>query len=106
MTVYVPGLSETDPKNVIRAVQQLAAGRSNAVGTVTLMVSAASTTVSDENCAIGTTVILTPATSDAAAELKNGTLYIPTATITNGSFVITHASNTQPDRTFRYALHG
>jgi|SRR5581483_1299063 len=106
MTVFVPGLEEKDPKNVIRAIQQLAAGRSNAVGTVTLAVSAASTTVTDENCAAGSVPILVPTTAHAAAEDGNGTRYIPTATIENGSFVIQHANNSQADRTYLYALFG
>ncbi len=106
MTVSIPSINETNLKTVIRAIQQLSAGRSNAVGTVTLNASAASTTVTDTNCAAGTTPILVAATADAAAELKNGTIFIPLATIANGSFVIQHANNTQADRTFSYALLG
>lgn len=106
MVVYVPAITETDPKKMNRSIQQLAAGRSNAVGTVTLMTSATSTTVTDPNCAAGTTPILTPCTSDAAAEIKNGTLYMPAATIVNGGFVIRHANGASSDRTFRYALYG
>ena len=33
MTAYVPGITETDLKKIVLAIQQLAAGRSNAVGT-------------------------------------------------------------------------
>jgi hypothetical protein len=106
MTVYVPSLTEKDLAKIILSIQQLAQGRSNGVGTVTLAASATSTTVTDGNCAAGTVPILVPTTSDAAAEIKNGTLYIATTTILNGSFVITHASNSQTDRTFLYALHG
>lgn len=105
MTVYVPSLLGK-LQDAIRAIQQLAAGRSNAVGTVTLAASAASTTVTDPNCAAGTTPILTPATAHASAEVGAGTIYIPVATIVNGSFVIQHANNSQADRTFRYALYG
>lgn len=104
MTVTVPSLSEKDPVAFARAIQQLASGRSNAFGTVTLTASATSTTVTNKNCATGTVPILTPATANAAA--ASATTYIPTATITNGSFVIQHANNTQADRTFLYALHG
>lgn len=104
MSVYIPGLNEKDIKNVIRSIQQLSAGRSNAVGTVTLRASATSTTVSDPNCASGTTPILTPTTADAAAALA--TTFIPAATVVNGSFVIDHASAVSVDRTFLYALHG
>lgn len=104
MTAYVPGLEEKDLHNIIRSLQQLAAGRSNGVGTVTLTVSAASTTVVDENCSVNTVPKLVPSTANAAAALA--TTYIPIATIENGSFVIQHANNTQADRTFSYALQG
>ena len=46
MTAYVPGITETDLKKIVLAIQQLAAGRSNAVGTVTLATGAATTVVS------------------------------------------------------------
>lgn len=105
MTVYVPSILGT-VKDAIKSIQQLSAGRSNAVGSVTLAVSASSTTITDQNCAAGSVPILVPTTADAAAELKNGTLYIPKATIQNGSFVVQHANNTQTDRTFLYALQG
>ena len=85
-------------------VRQLAEGRSNAVGTFTLAASAASTTVTATNCGAGSTVTYTPTTANAAAEIKNGTIYI--GTVSNGSFVVTHANNSQTDRTFLYVAHG
>lgn len=106
MTVYLPAITETDLKKIILSLQQLGAGRSNATGTITLAASASTTTVNDQNCAAGTTIILSPSTVHASAEVGNGTIYIPVATIVNGSFVIQHASNSQTDRTYRYALVG
>jgi hypothetical protein len=103
MSVYVPSLNGT-VRDALQAIQQLSAGRSNAFGTVTLAVSATSTTVTDRNCASGTVPILTPTTANAAAALA--TTYLPKASIVNGSFVIQHANNAQADRTFVYALHG
>ena len=107
MTVYVPGLTETDLKKIILAIQQLAAGRSNATGTVTLTANAASTTVTPTqtgSIAAGSTVTLTATTLNAAAEFKNGTIFVPT--VANGSFTITHANNVQTDRIFLYAISG
>jgi hypothetical protein len=104
MTAYVPGITETDLKKIVLSLQQLAAGRSNAVGTVTLTANAASTAVSDNNVAAGSTILLMPTTSNAAAAIA--TTYIPTATIVNKSFTITHANNAQVDKTFRYAILG
>lgn len=104
MTAFVPGLSEADPKKVILALQQLAAGRSNATGVVTLATGAATTVVSDPNCAVGTVPLLVPQTASAATELGNGTLYI--SAVTNGSFTITHANSATAGRKFLYALQG
>jgi hypothetical protein len=104
MTAYVPGITETDLKKIVLAIQQLAAGRSNAVGAVTLATSSATTVVADKNCAIGSTPLFTPTTANAAAEIGNGTMYI--SAVTNGSFTITHANSATTGRTFLYALHG
>jgi hypothetical protein len=104
MTAYVPGITETDPKKIILAIQQLAAGRSNATGSVTLVTGAATTVVTDNNCAAGSTPLLTPITANAAAEIGNGTLYV--SSVANGAFTITHANSATSGRTFLYALHG
>jgi hypothetical protein len=102
VTVFLPHITETDLKKIILSVQQLGAGRSNAVGSVTLTANAASTVVSDNNVASGSTIYLMPTTSNAAAAIA--TTYI--ATIVNKSFTITHANNAQVDKTFRYAIVG
>lgn len=104
MTAFVPGMAETDLKKVILALQQLAAGRSNATGTVTLATSAATTVVTDSNCAAGTVPLLMPVTANAATEVGNGTIYV--SAVTNGSFTITHANAATTGRTFLYALQG
>jgi hypothetical protein len=104
MTVYVPGITETDLKKIVLAIQQLAAGRSNATGAVTLATGAASTIVKDQNCAARSTPILTPTTANASAEIGNGTVYV--SAVTNGSFTITHANSATTGRTFLYAIHG
>ena len=104
MTAYVPGLTETNLGQIVLSLQQLAAGRSNAVGTVTLTVSVATTVVTDKNCAAGSTPILTPTTANAATEIGNGTMYV--SAVANGSFTITHANAITAGRTFLYAIHG
>jgi hypothetical protein len=103
VTAYVPGITETDLKKIILALQQLAAGRSNAVGSVTLAAGASTTVVADKNCSAASTPILTPATAAAAAELGNGTIYV--SAVTNGAFTLTHV-NSAAARTFLYALLG
>lgn len=104
MTAYVPGITETDPKKIVLAIQQLAAGRSNAVGRVTLATGAASTVVTDNNCAAGSVPVLVPATANAAVEVGNGTMFI--SAVADGSFTITHANAATAARTFLYALIG
>ncbi|WP_315777037.1 MULTISPECIES: hypothetical protein [unclassified Bradyrhizobium] len=104
MTAYVPGITETDLKKVILALQQLAAGRSNAVGSVTLAPGASTTVVADKNCSAGSTPILTATTPSASAELGNGTIYV--SAVANGAFTLTHANSTAAARTFLYALLG
>ncbi|WP_298274542.1 hypothetical protein [uncultured Bradyrhizobium sp.] len=104
MTAYVPGITESDLKKIVLAIQGLAAGRSNAVGTVTLGTGVSTTTVSSPNVASGSTPILTPASASAATELGNGTVYV--STVANGSFTITHANSATAGRTFLYAVLG
>ncbi len=104
MTAYVPGITETDLKKIVLAVQQLAAGRSNAVGAVTLLTASATTVVTDKNCAAGSTPLFTPITANAATEAGNGTMYV--SAVANGSFTITHANSATTGRTFLYALYG
>jgi hypothetical protein len=104
MSGNVPAAGETDLYRIVRGVRELFEGRSNAVGSFTLAANAASTTVAAGNCGAGSTVLVFPRTANAAAEWKNGTMYI--GTVSNGSFVVTHASNPQNDRTFMYAAFG
>jgi hypothetical protein len=104
MTAFVPSITETDLKRIVLSIQQLASGRSNAVGSVTLATSASSTTVTDGNCSVGSTPLLTPVTANAAVEVGNGTLYV--SAVANGSFTLVHANSTTTGRTFLYALVG
>jgi len=104
MTAYVPGITETDLKKIVLALQQVAAGRSNAVGSVTLATGSAITTVTTANCAAGSTPILTPASANAATEVGNGTMYV--SAVANGAFTITHGNSATTGRTFLYAILG
>jgi len=107
MTVFVPGITETDLKKIVLAIQQLAAGRSNATGTVTLTVNVATTTVTPTqtgSIAAGSTVMLTPITANAGTEFGSGNWYV--STVTNGSFTITHTNSATTGRTFLYAILG
>ena len=104
MTAFVPGITETDLKKIILSLQHLAAGRSNATGTVTLATGASATVVTDANCAAGSVPLLTPATANAAAEVGNGTMYV--SSVASGTFTISHANSATAGRTFLYVLQG
>ena len=97
---------ETNVGRIVAAIRQLIAGRSNAAGAVTLNANATSTTVTAPNCAVGCEIFLFPRTANAALEVKSGTIYVAATGVANRSFVITHASNAQTDRTFSYLAIG
>jgi len=98
MTAYVLSPDEQDRRKINTAINQLAQGRSNAAGTVTLAVNQAGTTVTAQNCGVGSVVLLSALTAHAAAEIGNGTLWV--SAVAKGSFMLTHANNAQNDRTF------
>lgn len=102
MSVLLPSTSEKDLAKYALSLQQLAAGRSNATGTVTLTANVTSTVVSATNCAPGSAVFLFPKTANAAAALS--TTYI--SSVGKQTFTITHASAASVDRTFFYVCIG
>ena len=104
MTVSTVATTERDLAKFALSIQQLAAGRSNACGTVTLTANAASTVVTALNCGVDSVPILVPTTAHAATEIGNGTLYI--SAVGKSTFTITHANNAQTDRTFRWVAIG
>jgi len=104
MAGNVPAPTETNLYRIVRAVRELFEGRSNAVGSFTLAANASTTTVAATNCGAGSTVLYTPTSANAAAEVGNGTIRV--SAVGNGSFTLTHANNAQTDRTFLYAALG
>ena len=87
-------------------VNSLMDGKDNAVSTVTLTASVATSTIVDGRLGPDTLVVLVPTTANAAAELGNGTLYQTLPNATKGQAVLNHANNAQTDRDFGYALRG
>lgn len=104
MTVRTVSRNEKDLSLFALSISELASGRSNAYGIVTLTASAASTAVTDANFAAASVPLFTATTANAAAEIGAGTMYVSARA--NGSFTITHANNAQVDRTFLYIIHG
>ena len=105
----LPPLRPTDTREGLQktteAVHRIMDGKINSTGTVTLTASVTTTTVTDFRVGADTTVILSPITANAAAEIGNGTIY-HSSTTAGTSFVLTHANNAQTDRDFRYTLLG
>lgn len=106
MTVFAPEINETDLKRIVLAIQQLAAGRSNATGTVTLTQNSATTVVTTRTgtCSTGSVPILVPTTANAATEFGAGSLYISSVGL--DTFTITHVNSATASRTFIYAILG
>lgn len=102
MTAYIVQTNETDLTKHAFGQQQLAAGRSNAVGSLTLRANQTTTTVTAQNCGTGSQVFVTPTSANAAAAIA--TTYV--SSVLAGSFVLTHASNAQTDKTFGYVCLG
>ena len=104
MTVYLPDRNEKDLSKYALSLQQLAAGRSNASGSVTLAAGATSTTVAADNCGPQSAVFLFPKTVNAAAALAAGSTFI--SSVGKQQFTISHANNAQTDRSFFYVCLG
>lgn len=96
------GLTEARPEIINGALNDLAHGRLENGGVVTLTANAATTTVSHVGIAVGDYIGLMPITANAAAALP--TTYILAANVTKNQFVISHANNAQADKTFRFVF--
>lgn len=95
---------EKRPEIITEALNNLAGGRLENGGVVTLTAGAATTTVNRPGIAEGDCIVFMPLTAHAAAEIGNGTLYVLAPDITKNQFIITHANNGQTDRTFRFVF--
>ena len=89
-------------RSVASVVNRMNQGGLNNTGSVTLTVSAATTTITDARISVNSAVVLFPTTANAAAAI--GTTYASTRN--NGSVVLTHTNNAQTDKTFTYAILG
>ena len=102
MSVAIVQTNEKDLTKFAFALQQLAQGRSNAVGEVTLQAGQTTTTVINQTCGPESIVLLMPKTLNAAAALA--TTYVKTTA--PGTFTLTHTSAASTDRTFGYVNVG
>lgn len=95
-------IAQTEKNTTVQnqVISQLIQGRSNAVGETTLTASATSTVVDAPNCGPQSCVFLSPVTAHAAAIVA----YV--SSVSAGSFTITHTSNANTDKTFRWVALG
>lgn len=100
----VPHLQETSLVRINQALRDLFAGRSNAVGEVTLTANDTTTAVSSLNIGPDTKVFLFPTTANAAADFGSGGLYI--SAVISGGFTITHPNDADTDKTFFWVALG
>lgn len=87
---------------IVTTTNELLKGRGNNVGSVTLIASVTTTTISDIRIKQTMTAVLIPRTANAAAALTN--VYI--SAVADGSITLTHSNTATIDRTFDYILHG
>jgi len=92
------------PRQVAEVVNRTLDGGINATGSVTLTASAATTTVADKRLSATSYFGLMPTTANASAEIGNGTIYVSAQG--KQTLTITHANNSQSDRTYRYCILG
>lgn len=100
----VPWANEKNPQVLAVAIRHLAEGRSNAAGQVTLRANETTTTVTSDVISAGCFPLLTPASATAATAMGAGAVYV--SAVANGSFVITHNSTADVDRTFHWFAVG
>lgn len=103
MAGNIPAITERDPTRINQAIRDLFAGRSNAVGTVTLTASDTTTAVEALNVGADSRVFLQATTANASAALLAG-LYV--SAVAAGGFTITHASDAATDQTFFWVALG
>ncbi len=102
--VYLPAPSDSEIRNAIRSLHQLARGQTNSKGTFTLSSTGATLlSVSNVNCGPSSIVSWTPVTADAAAQMA--TVFLLSSNVTTGAFSVTQATNTSTSSIFNYVIH-
>jgi hypothetical protein len=98
MSAIVVSPTDENPR-LADAINRLAQGGSNAIGTFTLTASTTSTTISSVVCSPQAYVFATPLNSHAANDQALMSIVAGVK-----QFVITHANNSRTDRTFGYVV--
>ena len=93
-----------DAREVATIVNNILDGKINSTGTVTLTASAATTVVTEDRTGATSVILFMPTTANAAAEQAAGGMFVSSRG--KQTFTITHANNSQADRTFDYIVIG
>lgn len=88
------------PQQVSNAINLLIDGKMNAYGAFTLAASTTTTVVTDLRSGPDSIILFTPMTANAAGAVS--TTFISTRA--KQSFTLTHANNSQSDRTYTYIV--
>lgn len=86
------------------AINSLRDGKINSVGEITLTINSATSTLADRRIGPDSVILLMPTTANASAEFGNGTIYVSARG--KQTATITHANNSNSDRTFGYTVLG
>lgn len=107
VTIHSANLQEWCRRMAV-VINRTLLGKLNTVFTVTLTANAANTTVSVPPGVLtaDSYINFMPTTSNAAAALAAGTMYVSARTPLTNQFTIAHANNAQADRTFTYVVIG
>ena len=97
-----PGKEEEWIRLIADVVNGIMDGKINATGTVTLTASTTTTTITDRRIGPDSCIELMPTTANASAAIA--TTYISSRG--KETATLTHANNSQTDRTFGYAVLG
>jgi len=95
---------ERNIQEIVDTVREVAVGRQDSIGDVTLRAGQTTTVVPFQNCSKDCRVFLFPQTANAAGAVA--TTYILRADIIQRQFTITHASAGSTDRTFSFVAIG
>ena len=93
-----------DEREVAFVVNNILEGKINSTGSTTLTINVTSTVVADRRVGANSIILFMPTTANASTELASGGMYVSGRG--KQTFTITHASNTQNDRTFSYVVLG
>jgi hypothetical protein len=93
-------------RRVWETIYPLRKGKIECVAELTLTANAASTLFKYIGLSKQSVLVFDPLTSNAALEKANGTLFVTLANRTKDQFTVTHANNSQTDRSYLVAIIG